>query len=118
MLSFLVAGNEELVVPPRPTAFAQWTLGRVLEEFVSLIVLPDGDKPFWVQHEEAVVNNLILSCKLFQFEDVIVVVTVIVILSELQCANEGEKRHLRPVCFIPPMDDVWSTAEEGTYGGG
>jgi len=98
MFSLFVAGEEELVVPPWSTAFAQWAVGGVLEELVFPIVLPDGDEPLWVQHEEAVENDLILSCKLVEFEDVIVVIS--------------------PIRFIPPMDNVRSAAEERTFGNG
>ena len=92
MFSLLVAGEEELVVPPWPTAFAQWTLGRALEELVIPIVLPDGDEPFWVQREEAVIDDLILSCKLVQFEDVIVMITVVFKKFEMPVQNEGGEK--------------------------
>ena len=117
MFSFLVAGEEELVIPPWPAAFAQWTLGRALEKLVFPIVLPNGDKPFWVHHEEAVENDLILPCELIQFEYVIIVITVVVIWLKLPC-EENDERHLRPICFMPPMDDVRSATKKRTYKGG
>lgn len=98
MLSFLVAGEEELIVPPWPATFAQWTLGGALEELVSPIVLPDSDEPFRVQHEKAVVDNLILPCELVQFEDVIVVITVVVVRFELRCGR-GQKAVPTPNMF-------------------
>jgi hypothetical protein len=90
IFSLLIAGEEKLVVPPGPTAFAQRTVGRALEELVLPIVLPDCDETFWVQHEEAVVYHLVLSGELVQFEGIIIVITVVPICFELSVRRGGE----------------------------
>ena len=64
VFSFGVAGEEELVVPPRPTALAQRAFGRVLEAVELPIELPNGDEPFRVYREETVVDDLVLSSEL------------------------------------------------------
>ena len=71
---FRVAGEEELIVPPHPTAPAQRAPGRVLEAFEFRINLPNGDEAFWVNREDAAEHHLILSSELVQFEDIVVVI--------------------------------------------
>ena len=78
-LSVGIAGEEELVVPPRPATLAQRTIGRVLELLVLPVELPNGDETFREEHEEAVEHYLVLSSKLVQFEDIVVVVPVIIL---------------------------------------
>jgi len=77
VFSFGVTGEEELVVPPHPTALAQRAFRCVLKAVESPIELPNGDEPFWVNREETVEDHLVLSSELVQFEGVVVVITVV-----------------------------------------
>jgi len=112
-----VAGEEELIVPPCPTAFTQRTLRRVLEGVVFPIILPNSDETFWVEHKETVEQHLILSSEFVQFENIVIVITAGNCVVQSSCNWRGcSTAYAQYALYHQWMASGWPPKNEPTKG--